>query len=85
MELSPAVDVPVTVNTEWTGPNDQTVFFSSSPTMVNLTRYTSILIVSSFGRDESGVYNCTSTVTSNVSQSDTIEIGSARVTVGMLQ
>ena len=57
VELSPAVDVPVTVNTLWTGPDGVTLV----PVMESLT---STAIVSSFGRDQSGVYTCMATVRS---------------------
>ena len=83
VDLDPAVDVPVTVNTVWTGPNGVTLS-PIDPVMVNLTRYTSTAMVSSFGRDQSGVYNCTATVSSNLSLSDTMVFQAARITVGML-
>ena len=64
MELSPAVDVPVTVNTVWTGPdglciNNVTI---AQPVVRRLTTYTSTTMVSSFGRGQSGNYTCTATV-----------------------
>ena len=85
VELSPVVDVPVTVNTEWTGPDGVTLS-STTPVMESLTRYTSTVMVSSFGRDQSGNYTCTATVSSTSSfltdsgsQSETARI---TVTVG---
>ena len=77
VELSPAVDVPVTVNTVWTGPNG----FSENgiaQRMGSTTTYTSTAMVSSFGRDQSGVYNCTAAVGVN----KTMSSGTRRVTVG---
>ena len=57
VDLDPAVDVPVTVNTEWTGP-DEVTLYSSAPVMKNLTRYISTVNISSFGRNQSGYYSC---------------------------
>ena len=84
VDLDPAVDVPVTVNTVWTGPDGVTIS-TTHPVIVNLTRYTSTLMVSSFGRNESGVYNCTATVTSNLSLSETTATMKAIITVGRLR
>ena len=66
VELSPAVDVPVIVNTVWTGPDGVTLS-PTTPAMGNLTRYTSTAMVSSFERDQSGNYTCTATVSSTSS------------------
>ena len=66
VDLDPAVDVPVTVNTEWTGP-DEVKLYSSAPVMKNLTKYISTVNISSFGRNQSGNYTCTANVTSPVS------------------
>ena len=66
VELSPLVDVPVNVNTVWTGPDN----FNSNmmaQQMGSTTTYTSTVMVSSFGRDQSGDYTCTATVSSNTS------------------
>ena len=63
VELDPSVDVPVTVDTMWTGP-DKLIMAQQ---MVNTTTYTSTVVVSSFGRDQSGDYTCTATVSSNSS------------------
>ena len=67
----------LTVNTKWTGPNG----FSQNgmaQRMGSTTTYTSTAMVSSFGRDQSGDYTCTATVSSvNVTVSSSI-----RVTVG---
>ena len=85
VELDPAVDVPVAVNTVWTGPAG---FFmttnTAQPVMGSTTTYTSIAMVSSFGRDHSGVYTCTATVSSSSSllTDSGAQSGTARVTVG---
>ena len=81
VDLDPAVNVPVTVNTVWTGPNGVTLS-PSDPVMVNLTRYTSTAMVSSF---RAGNYTCTATVSSSTSfiissigsKSTTVTVGKA--------
>ena len=82
VELSPA---PVTVNVsaEWTRP-DGVILSLTTPVMVNSTRYTSTAIVSSFGRNQSGVYTCTAIVrsTSPFLTDSRSKSGKARVTVG---
>ena len=82
--LDSSVDVPVTVSTVWTGPD----YFNRNimaQQMGSTTTYTSTVMVSSFGREQSGDYTCTATVssaspfiTSSMSSSST-----TRVTVGM--
>ena len=66
VELSPAVDVPVTVNTVWTGPTRLMSNNTAQPVMGSATMatYTSTAIVRSFERDQSGNYTCTATVSS---------------------
>jgi hypothetical protein len=74
VELSPVVDVPVTVNTEWTGPADVT--FTPVPTvMVNITTYVSTVSV---GAAKTGSYFCQANITSGGTTS-----GSTDITVGM--
>ena len=82
VELSPAVDVLVTVNTVWTGP-DGFMTTNTAQRMESTTTYTSTAMVSSFGRDQSGDYTCTATV-SSTSPFLTNSVGSSstRVTVG---
>ena len=77
VELSPAVDVPVTVNTEWTGPAD-VMFMPANPVpavMVNTTTYVSTVSV---GAAESGSYTCQATIISG-----RITSGSTNIVVGM--
>ena len=62
VELDPAVDIPVTVNTVWTGPDSVIIAPGSDTTMYNLSAYTSTAVVSSFGRNQSGNYNCTASI-----------------------
>ena len=83
VELSSAVDVPVTVSTVWIGPTVITPVTNS--VMESLTRFTSTAMVSSFGREQSGVYTCRASINSMlqaylVGSSSTT--GTARVTVG---
>ena len=66
VELSPAVDVPVTVNTVWTGPAG----FMRQNTALHDMRSNGIYMIStakiySFKRNQSGNYNCTVNITSN--------------------
>ena len=66
VELSPAVDVPITVSTIWTGPNGA-LFPNDSDSeavMENHTVYTSTVTFSSFGKEQSGNYTCTASVNS---------------------
>ena len=77
VELSPSVDVPVTVNTVWTGPAGFMTTNTAQPVMGNTTTYISTAIVNSLGRNQSGDYTCTATVSSNA-----IAFSSIRVIVG---
>ena len=79
VDLDAAVDYAVNVTTVLTGPDGRTLS-SSNPVTVNFTRYTSTAIVTSFGRDESGMYNCTATV----GVSKTMSSMTANFTVGKL-
>ena len=77
VELSPAVDVPVTVNTEWTGLAD-VMFMPANPVpamIVNITTYISTVSV---GAARTGSYACQATITSGETTS-----GSTDITVGM--
>ena len=77
VELSPAVDVPVTVNTEWTGPAD-VMFMPVNPVpavMVNTTTYVSTVSV---GAARTGSYTCQATIASGGTTSRSTDI-----TVGM--
>ena len=65
VELSPAVDVPVTVNTLWTGPDGFITTNTAQPVMGSTTTYTSTVMVNSFQRNQSGNYSCRVTVSSS--------------------
>ena len=86
VESSPAVDVPVTVTTMWTGPAGFMTTNTAQPVMGSTTNYTSTAMVSSFGRDQSGEYSCRAIVRStslNTFLTDSAGLtGTARVTVG---
>ena len=62
LSLTCAVDVPVTVNTSWTGPAGFMRTGTAQPAMGSTIIYTSTVVVSSFGTDQSGNYTCKVTV-----------------------
>ena len=85
VELSPAVDVPVTVSTMWTGPAGFMHHNTAQAMAGSTSTYTSTAMVSSFGRYKSGNYTCTATVSSKSNSSfirDSMTSSSIRVTVG---
>ena len=63
VKLSSAVDVPVTVNTVWTGPAGFSTNVTAQPVTGSTTTYTSTAIVRSFEREQSGNYTCRATLT----------------------
>ena len=85
VDLSPFVDVPVTVNTLWTGPNGFNASVTAQPVTGSSTTYTSTATVSSFGREQSGVYSCNATAESMSSfiSSSIQQTGATRMTTGM--
>ena len=87
VELSPAVDIPVTVTTEWTGPDLLMTTTAAQLVVGSTTTYASRVMINSFGRDESGLYSCRATVSSaslNPFLRDSLTTSSARVTVGKI-
>ena len=62
VELSPAVDVPVNVNTEFTTDAGFTTTKTAQQVMGSITNYTTMFTIGSFGRSDSGVYYCRATV-----------------------
>ena len=86
MELSPVVDIPVSVNIEWTAPDGRTAHEVAHPSTEGLNRtFISTVVASSFGK-QSGVYRCTATVSSTlvlITASDSTS-GSINASVGML-
>ena len=77
VELSPVVDVPVSIATEWSGP-ERIMFLPDKlvpAVMVNTTTHTSTVAIDAA---RNGTYTCQATVSSGGIMS-----GSANVTVGM--
>ena len=84
IELNQNVDVELTVNTVLTAPGGGTLS-PTNPLMVNTSRYTSTAMVSSFGRDQSGVYTCEATLSSDALITSGMAVsGTERITVGKL-
>ena len=85
VELSQAVDVPVTVNTVLTTDEGFTRTSTAQPVIGIITNYTSIFMIRLFGRSDSRIYTCSATVSlpSNayISNSSTVH-HSVRVTTG---
>ena len=80
VELSTAVDIPVTVNTVWTSPAMTTVTPTSS-VMESLTRY---IVVANVSVATSGNYTCQASINSSspVITESRMTSGSTTVTVG---
>jgi hypothetical protein len=55
VELSPVVDVPMTLNTVWSGPDG---FRAMNTSYLVVTTHTTTIAINSFGRNESGIYTC---------------------------
>ena len=84
VELSPAVNVPVIVNTVLTPFHGFTTTGTAQPVMGSSTNYASTFIISSFGRSDSGLYVCGASLRSTnayISDSSTAS-HSVRVTTG---
>ena len=64
MELSTAVDVPVIVDTVWTGPAGFNTNSTAQPVTGSTNTYMNTVMVESFERDHYGNYTCTATVSS---------------------
>ena len=62
VDLSPLVDIPVTVTAQISAPLGVTITPVTNSVMENATRYTSTATVGPFGRDHSGEYTCMATV-----------------------
>ena len=80
LQLSPSVDVPVTVETVWSGPASTTVT-TTNLTMESLTRY---IILGMVDEARNGSYTCQATVSSS-SEFTTggMMSGSTTIAVGM--
>ena len=64
VELSPAVDIPVTVNTALTNSAGFRTSSTAQPVMGSSTNYATTDTISSFGRSNSGLYTCGAHLTS---------------------
>lgn len=62
VELSPAVVDPVTVKAVLNGPDGFMATNTSQPILGGSTIHTSTAMISSFGQTQSGVYSCTATL-----------------------
>ena len=82
VELSPSVNVPVTVNTVWTGPDGFMTNNTAQLSVERPTTYTSRATVSAFGRNQSGEYTCSSNVSSRLLSTSKTITSATRVTVG---
>lgn len=86
VELSPAVDEPVTVKTVMNGPAGFMAINTSQPILGNSNTYTITVtaIITSFGQTQSGVYSCTATLHTNTytNASGSVTVDSIRVTTG---
>ena len=88
VELSSAVDVPVTVNTVLNTPDGFTHTSTAQPVMGSITSYSSTFVISSFDSSNSGLYTCTATASlpSNAFISDSGTITNLlRVTTGEIK
>lgn len=84
MDLSPLVDIPVAMTAQFSGPAGVAIIPVTRSVMENATRYTSTVMVRSFGRNQSGEYTCMANVESNSiiiisGGMDSITIGTGRL------
>ena len=84
VELSPVVNIPVTVMTEWTGPAGFAANITAQPMEGSTMNYASTAEVDSLERNESGVYTCMATITttSPFLRDSASNNRTARITVG---
>lgn len=83
VELSQAVrNALVTVNTVWTGPDEFNTTYIAQPVMGSNTTYISTTTVASFGREQSGIYNCLAIVSEMQQSKDGVLSERKRITVG---
>ena len=86
VELSPAVDIPVIVNTTLTNSAGFTTPSTAQPVMGSTTNYATIFTISSFRRSNSGLYTCgahlASLPTNAYIRDSSIVSHSVRVTTG---
>ena len=77
MELNPAIDVTVTVNIVWTGPDGAVLTSVTRPEKKSFTLYSSMNTLHSVDSAHSGNYTCTVSVEQGVEVS-----ASTYVTIG---
>ena len=88
VELSQPEDIPVVLDIVWAGLTDGfTVLNTSQLILESSTTYTSKAIISSFGRNESGNYTCSASLSSMsanlyLNNSSTMRSNSIQVTTG---
>ena len=85
MEFDLSLDIPVTVNTVWSGPAGFMMTNTAQPSSLNI--YISTAIVSSHEKQQSGVYTCTATVIStspSLPLRNSIEYTSVKAIAGMV-
>ena len=85
-DLDPAIDVPVTVNIELSDPAGSPLT-ATTPSVLSGSTYASMATITSFGRDQSGLYTCSATVSPSPPNSflsgSSSRSGTLRVTTGM--
>ena len=69
VKYSPAVtvDIPVTMNTVWTGPAG--FMATNVAVQIDVTTYVSVILINSFGIEQFGNYTCVATVSSKYANS----------------
>ena len=89
-DLDPAIDVPVTVNIQLRDPAGNPL--TTTTPLVSGPTYSSMATISSFGRDQSGVYTCSATVSPSSSnlflsgsslRSETLRVTTGEATIIM--
>ena len=83
-DLDPAIDVPVTVNIELSDPAGNPL--TATAPSVSGSTYSSMATISSFGRNDSGLYTCSAAVSPSPSNSFLSDSSSRsetlRITIG---
>jgi hypothetical protein len=87
-DLDPAIDIPVTVNIQLSDPAGRTLT-TTTPSVSGVT-FTTTATISSFGRNNSGVYTCSAAISpspsnrflfSSSSQSETLSVTYGKDTI----
>jgi hypothetical protein len=88
VELSPVVDVPMTLNIVWSGPDGFTAT-NTSESYPGVITHASTIMINSFGRNESGNYICAADLRSSstvyhvngTAISDSIQVTTGETTI----